>query len=156
MADPADPEFDLPPRPRRRIALHTKILLGLVIGAALGIAANMWFRVPADAANAAVVDVKGNGIADNLEWWAERVADPLGRVFLRLVLMVVLPLVFSALVLGVLGLGDLSRLGRIGAISLLLTMLLSGSSVAIGLGLVNSIRPGDGLSEEKRASLLQT
>ena len=69
-----------------------------------------------------------------------------------MVLMVVLPLVFSALILGVLGLGDLSRLGRIGAISLLLTVLLSGTSVAIGLGLVNLIRPGEGLSAEKRAS----
>jgi DAACS family dicarboxylate/amino acid:cation (Na+ or H+) symporter len=156
MADPAEPEFDMPPRPRRRIALHTKILIGLLIGAGLGIAANMMLRVPADAANAAVLDANGNGISDNLEWWAQRVADPLGRVFLRLVLMVVLPLVFSALVLGVLGLGDLSRLGRVGATSMLLTLLLSATSVAIGLGLVNLIRPGERLSQEQRQALQDT
>lgn len=155
MAKDSDPEFDLPGRPRRRVPLHTKILLGLLIGAALGITANILMRVPADAANAAALDANGNGISDRLEWWALHVADPLGRVFLRLVLMVVLPLVFSALVLGVLGLGDLSRLGRVGAISLLMTVLLSGASVAIGLGMVNLIRPGERLSQEQRTALQQ-
>jgi DAACS family dicarboxylate/amino acid:cation (Na+ or H+) symporter len=153
MAKDSEPEFDLPRRPRRRVPLHTKILLGLIVGAALGITANVLARVPADAVHAATLDANGNGIADELEWWALRVADPLGRVFLRLVLMVVLPLVFSALVMGVLGLGDLSRLGRVGAISMLLTLMLSGASVAIGLGLVNLIGPGERLSQEQRTAL---
>jgi len=139
----------------RGMALHTKILLGLLVGAALGIACNLSFRVPADAANVAAIDANGNGIHDTLEWWAIHVADPLGRVFLRLVLMVVLPLVFSALVLGVLGLGDLSRLGRVGFTSLLYTLILSGTSVAIGIGMVNLIQPGKRLSEEQATQLKQ-
>jgi dicarboxylate/amino acid:cation (Na+ or H+) symporter, DAACS family len=138
MSDPSEPEFELPPRPQRRVPLHTKILLGLVIGAALGITANVMF-----------------GDSERLAWWAIHVADPLGRIFLRLVLMVVLPLVFSALVLGVLGLGDLSRLGRVGATSMLLTVLLSGASVAIGIGLVNMIGPGKRLSAEQQEALQQ-
>ena len=137
------------------MALHTKILLGLLVGAALGIACNLTFRVPADAANVAAIDANGNGIHDTLEWWAIHVADPLGRVFLRLVLMVVLPLVFSALVLGVLGLGDLSRLGRVGLTSLLYTLILSGTSVAIGIGMVNLIQPGKRLSEDQAIQLKQ-
>lgn len=137
----------------RGMALHTKILLGLLVGAAFGIACNLSFRVPADAANVAAIDVNGNGIHDTLEWWAVRVALPLGQVFLRLVLMVVLPLVFSALVLGVIGLGDLTRLGRVGVTSLLYTLLLSGASVAIGIGMVNWIRPGERISAEQRAQL---
>jgi dicarboxylate/amino acid:cation (Na+ or H+) symporter, DAACS family len=139
MADPATPEFDLPSRPRRRVPLHTKILLGLIIGAGLGILANVTMRDPASAAM--------------LNTFADRVAEPLGRIFLRLVLMVVLPLVISALILGVLGLGDLSRLGRVGATSMLLTLLLSGASVAIGIGLVNLIAPGERLSNEQREIL---
>jgi Na+/H+-dicarboxylate symporter len=126
-----------------------------LVGAALGIACNLSFRVPADAANVAAIDANGNGIHDTLEWWAIHVADPLGRVFLRLVLMVVLPLVFSALVLGVLGLGDLSRLGRVGFTSLLYTLILSGTSVAIGIGMVNLIQPGKRLSEEQATQLKQ-
>src|SRR5688572_7945280 len=155
MSDPSEPEFELPPRPQRRIPLHTKILLGLLIGAALGITANVLMRVPAGAPNAAELDANANGIADSLEWWAVHIADPLGRIFLRLVLMVVLPLVFSALVPGVLGLGDLSRLGRVGATSMLLTLLLSGASVAIGIGLVNLIGPGERLSAEQQEALQQ-
>ena len=111
MANTAEPEFDLPSRPKRRVPLHTKILIGLVIGAGLGVIANLTFRDPDSAAM--------------LQTVADRVIEPLGRVFLRLVLMVVLPLVFSALVLGVLGLGDLSRLGRVGFTSLLLTLLVT-------------------------------
>lgn len=139
--------------PRRGMALHTKILIGLLVGAALGIACNLSFRVPAEAVDLATIDANGNGIHDTLEWWAIHVAAPLGNVFLRLVLMVVLPLVFSALVLGVLGLGDLSRLGRVGVTSLLYTLLLSGTSVAIGIGLVNWIQPGARLSAEQKAFL---
>lgn len=141
------------PKPRRRIPLHTKILLGLAIGAGLGIAANILSRVPTDPVAAKQVDADGNGVSDRLDFWATRVAEPLGRVFLRLVLMVVLPLVFSALVLGVLGLGDLSRLGRVGLTSLVFTLILSGTSVAIGLGVVNLLRPGARLSDEQRDAL---
>lgn len=156
MAD--DPLIDtrLPAEPRRRMPLHTKILLGLLLGAAVGTAFNLAMRVPPDAPNATAVDADGNGIDDRLEWWAQHVADPLGRVFLRLVLMVVLPLVFSALVLGVLGLGDMSRLGRVGATSILYTVILSGCSVAIGLALVNTIRPGSRLSPQERETIKQT
>lgn len=135
------------------MALHTRILIGLLVGAALGVTANLVLRVPADSAARAVVDANANGVHDDLEFWATRVAEPLGRVFLRLVLMVVVPLVFSALVLGVLGLGDLSRLGRVGGVSILYTVILSGCSVAIGLLLVNWIEPGKGLSQEQQEKL---
>jgi DAACS family dicarboxylate/amino acid:cation (Na+ or H+) symporter len=155
MSDPSQPEFELPARPRRRVPLHTKILLGLLIGAGLGITANVSMRISPESPHAAALDANGNEILDSLEWFAVHVADPLGRVFLRLVLMVVLPLVFSALVLGVLGLGDLSRLGRVGATSILLTLLLSGASVAIGIGLVNLIGPGERLSPEQQQALEQ-
>lgn len=134
---------------RRGMALHTRIVIGLLLGAIVGVTANVAFRVPQAPAIAKNVDANENGVNDRLEFWATRVADPLGKVFLRLVLMVVLPLVFSALVLGVLGLGDLSRLGRVGATSIFYTLILSGFSVAIGLLLVNTIKPGQGLTTEQ-------
>jgi DAACS family dicarboxylate/amino acid:cation (Na+ or H+) symporter len=151
--DDVTSDREAPTPRRRRMPLHTQILLGLAVGAGLGIAANFAFRVPADPVEAKAVDADGSGVNDRLEWWSTRVADPLGRVFLRLVLMVVLPLVFSALVLGVLGLGDLSRLGRVGLISLLFTLILSGSSVAIGLTAVNWLKPGKTLDPEQREAL---
>jgi dicarboxylate/amino acid:cation (Na+ or H+) symporter, DAACS family len=121
---------------RQRLPLHTRVLIGLVIGAITGAVANYYLeRVQLDK--------------------VLTVTDTIGRIFLRLVFMVVLPLVVSALALGVLELGDLRRLGRVGARTLFFTLVLSASSVAIGLGLVNLIRPGARLSEEQRTALMQ-
>lgn len=124
----------------RGIPLHTKILIGLAIGAALGLAANYVGSKNAQAAEL----IKSIAI----DW-----AEPIGRVFLRLVIMVVVPLVFSALVLGILELGDVRQLGRVGAKTLGYTMILSFMSVFIGVGLVNLIKPGASLSEEQRTKL---
>ncbi len=140
----------------RGLSLHAKILLGLIVGATLGVLANHFGQIDTSDASLASFDQNANGLSDRLEWWAATVFDPIGRIFLRLVLMVVLPLVVSALILGVLGLGDATRLGRIGLKSLFFTVILSGTSVAIGLGLVNTIRPGASLSEEQRIALKAT
>ena len=65
--------------------------------------------------------------------------------------MLVIPLIVSALALGVAGLGDLRQLGRIGLKTLAYTVVVSSIAVLIGVGLVNLVRPGDGLSPELRA-----
>jgi len=98
-------------------------------------------------------DVDGNGVDDRLDWWAVNVADPLGRVFLRLIFMVVIPLVFSALALGVVGLGDVRRLGRIGLRTLAYTLGLSITAVFLGVLLVNLLTPGRTLAPEQQAQL---
>jgi DAACS family dicarboxylate/amino acid:cation (Na+ or H+) symporter len=82
-------------------------------------------------------------------------AEPIGKLFLRMMQMVVLPLVFSALYLAVVDVGDLRRLGRIGLTTLFFTAILSLSAVMIGVVLVNVIRPGATLSEETRTKLAE-
>jgi dicarboxylate/amino acid:cation (Na+ or H+) symporter, DAACS family len=135
------------------LALHTRILIGLLLGAVLGVAANRVFTVAAGASAASEIDKSGNGLDDRFEYYVDNVAEPAGKVFLRLILMVVVPLVFAALVLGVQGLGDVRRLGRLGLRTLGLTLLLSLSAVAIGVVLVNTLKPGGSLSVEKRDAL---
>ncbi len=76
---------------------HTKMLVGLAVGATLGLVMRTAF-----------------GEAPWLEWIISNIANPLGQVFLRLIFMVVVPLVFSSLVLGVLEIGDVNQLGRVG------------------------------------------
>jgi len=125
---------------RRGLPLHTKILIGLVVGAVSGLVAN-------------VVAARSPAVADAVGFTAANIAEPIGKVFLRLVIMVVVPLVFSALALGVLELGDVRRLGRVGLRTLGFTLILSLSSVAIGIGLVNLFKPGAALPPEKRADL---
>lgn len=125
-----------------RLPLHTQIFIGLLIGATLGLAAN--FAMSRLDKNARLYQALETSIA---------VAEPLGKVFLRLVLMVVLPLVFSALALGVLELGDLRKVGRVGLRTLFFTAILSLTAVGIGVGLVGTIQPGSRLPVAKRDEL---
>src|SRR5688500_12009243 len=117
---------------RREMPLHTKILIGLVAGALIG-----------GTLNAVVGDR-----SPTLESVIDHVTDPIGQIFLRLLLLLVIPLVFSSLTLGVAGLGDLRRIGRIGVKSLVYTVVISAISVLIGLTLANTIKPGKRISPE--------
>ncbi len=125
-----------------RLAVHWQIMLGLVLGAVAGIVANTFCARGDEGA-----------INPGLEWIARNVAEPIGQIFLRLIFMVVVPLVFSALALGVAGIGDVRKLGRVGLKTLVFTLVLSSVSVAIGLVLANTVKPGARLSEAKRADL---
>ncbi|MHB8866923.1 MAG: dicarboxylate/amino acid:cation symporter [Pirellulaceae bacterium] len=147
------PAPDPPAAGRRRFPLHTRILLGLIVGATLGLAAHAYYALPDAGTSVDRPDRDANGVDDRLDWVALNIADPIGRVFLRLVLMVVLPLMISALALAVVELGDFRRLGTIGLKTLLLTLVLSGIAVSIGVILVNTLRPGERLSESKRTAL---
>jgi len=140
------------PQHRRR-PLHLKILMGLVLGAGVGLAANAVYTRPVVVGGQDSLDTDANGIHDSLDRVVVYVADPAGKIFLRLVFMVVVPLVFAALTLGVVGLGDVRHLGRVGGRTLLFTLFLSLTAVAIGVVLVNVIRPGTGLSPAKSDAL---
>ncbi len=112
------------------------ILAGLVVGAIAGVIAQVWFGGPA--LNAAVANV----------------IKPIGSIFLRIIFMVVVPLIISAIVLGVVELGDPRRLGRVGLRAVAMTLLLSGLSVVLGLGLVNIFAPGKRLPADVRERLV--
>src|SRR6476620_2466682 len=110
---------------RPRVPLHIKVLVGFVLGAMLGLYAH-W-----QGADAPLV----HGIIDY-------VTKPVGQIFLNLLFMLVIPLMFSALVLGVAELGDIASLGRLGWKTLMYTAAVTGMAVGIGLLMVNLIKPG--------------
>jgi DAACS family dicarboxylate/amino acid:cation (Na+ or H+) symporter len=133
----------------RGLPLHTKILIGLVVGIVAGLIVNWIGTVE----KGHVSDTNANGLVDWLDtliYWVE----PVGKIFLRLMFMVVVPMVFSALALAVVEIGDLRKLGRMGLKTLGMTAILSSSAVLIGVGLVGAMRPGDSLGEEQRQRLL--
>ncbi len=134
-----EPGPSAPAPARKKLALHWQILIGLAAGALAGLVANASCRTAEE--------------AKALEGFSRDWIRPVGDIFLRLVFMVVIPLIFSALILGIAGLGDVRKLGRMGLRTLLLTVLLSGISVVLGLTLANVVRPGDGLPEKRRADL---
>ncbi len=113
------------------------MLAGLLVGLALGTLAHLLL-----------------GDSPRLEWLVRHVTEPAGRVFLRLLFMLVVPLILSALALGVSGLGDVRQLGRIGLKTLVYTVVVSSIAVLIGVGAVNLVRPGEGLSPALRERLL--
>lgn len=124
-------------RTRRIIPLHTKILAGLVAGAVAGGSANAFF---------------GPGHR-TIEGIASHFTEPVGQLFLRLLLLLVIPLVFSSLIVGVAGLGDIRKVGRVGAKSLVYTLVISAISVLIGLGVANGIQPGRRIDPAVNAQL---
>ncbi len=128
-----DLDDDTPDQPRG-MALHTKILIGLLVGVVGGIVANTTL----------------GGENPNLVWFIKNFTEPLGQLFLNLLLMIVVPLVFSSLVVGVAGIGDVRKLGRIGLKSFAYCLVISAISVLIGLGLANTIRPGERINPETK------
>ena len=124
----------------RGMKLHTKILLGLAIGAALGVAAN--FTLGGE--HAVVV------------WLNRYLAGPIGQIFLRMLFMIVVPLVFASIALGVAGLGDLRKVGRVGGKAIAYFLITTAIAASIGLVAVNIFRPGGQLDPTVRENLLQT
>ncbi|MGE0741476.1 MAG: dicarboxylate/amino acid:cation symporter [Hyphomonadaceae bacterium] len=123
---------------RKGAPLHVLMLAGFVIGLAAGLYVHN--AVGADAAW--------------LQWVTTNVTGPIGQIFMRLLFMLVLPLLFSALVIGVAEMGDLGSLGRVGWRTLALTVVISAIAVVIGLVLVNALRPGDGVDPALAQQLL--
>ncbi len=115
--------------------LHTKILLGLGFGAVCGLGANGTAWAP---------------------WVADNVANPVGQIFLRLLLMTVVPLVFCSLTMGVAQLGDIRKVGRVGPRSIGYFLVSTAISATIGIILVNLMHPGTGLPLAVREQLLET
>jgi Na+/H+-dicarboxylate symporter len=123
---------------KRGVPLHVWMLAGF----AIGLAGGLWVHLQAGAE------------APWVQWLTSNVTGPIGQIFLRLLFMLVLPLLFSALVVGVAEMGDLSALGRVGWKTLLLVVAISTIAVLIGLGFVNAFRPGDGVDPALAQRLL--
>lgn len=122
-----------------RLSRHSLLLGGFLVGALGGLAARQVFG--ADSA----------GLANFVTY----VTQPIGKIFLRLLFMLVIPLLFSALTMGIAGLDDLKKLGRVGFRTLVYTVCVSTIAVLIGLGLVNLLKPGEGLDPAVRDRLVQ-
>jgi len=90
----------------------------------------------------------------NLQWFNTNISTPIGDIFLAMIFMVVVPLLFSALVNGVAEIGEAASVGRTGFRALLLTVVLSGIAVGIGLAGVNLVKPGERLSQSDREVLI--
>lgn len=124
---------------KKKFPLHTKIIIGLLVGLVAGLIVNSLYP--------------GN---QNVQWFVSNIAYPAGQVFLRMIFMIVIPLIFTAIVLGVADFKDIHKIGRVGIKSLMFTIVITAVSVLIGIVLVNLVQPGANILAEDRDSLLQT
>lgn len=118
----------------KNLALHWKIIIGMVLGVAYGLIANQigWVSFTND--------------------WIK----PWGTIFVNLLKLIAVPLVFASLIKGVASLSDISRLSRIGGKTITFYLASTIIAITIGLFLVNSVQPGNTFSEEKRMELKET
>ena len=111
--------------------LQWRLLIGFIAGLVLGLLVYSFAR------DAAWVDTV-----------IAYVTGPIGQIFLRLLFMLVLPLLFSALVIGIAEMGEIRALKRVGIATLIYTVIVSGIAVALSLFLVNLLQPGKGVAAE--------
>ncbi len=116
---------------RKKIGLTTKVLIALGLGLLTGI---LVFQLP-DGVFKDVVLVDG-------------IFNLVGQLFLRGIMMLVVPLVFVSLVNGAASIGDIKKLGRVGGKTLAFYMGTTAFSISIALGLGFLIKPGAGLNME--------
>ena len=113
--------------------LYTKILIGLVAGAVVGLVANL----------------------TDIGWLRQTLVslELVGTAFIRLITMIVIPLVVASLMVGTASLGDIRKLGRIGSKTLVYYLLTTAIAVSIGLGVSNLFQPGSSVDPETRDQL---
>lgn len=138
---PTEAPSTLPGMNTKKTSLATRILWGLAIGVAAGIATLIvgYFHPPA------------------LTWArtaAQAVLDPFGQIFLRMLFFVVIPLIFASLASGVAQLGRLDRLGPLAGRTFALFFANMAIAVTIGLIMMNLLQPGQHLATDSRQLLM--
>lgn len=112
----------------KRIPLHFKIILGLVLGIIY-----------------ALIGSKLGWSEFTINW-----IDPFGRIFINLLKLIAVPLVLFSIIGGISSFGDASRIGRLGVKTLLTYLVTTLLAVGLGLLLVNTINPGKFVDDDQR------
>lgn len=108
---------------KKKMKLSTKILISLGLGVIVGLILQQM----------------------NMVDFSVKVIQPFGDLFLRLIKMIIVPLVFSTLVIGAASVGDVKKLGRMGGKTIIYYLGTTAFAIGIGLLLANTIVPGAGL-----------
>lgn len=124
---------------KKELALHWKILFGMVLGLVIGVAAVMITQKTGLAANKFV-----------LNW-----IKPFGTIFINMLKLIAVPLIIASLIKGVSDLKDISKLSQMGLRTIAFYVGTTVIAVTIGLVLVNTFNPGKGVSEATRTSLMK-
>ena len=118
----------------KKLALHWKILLGMLLGVLVGI------------------------LMTNFDWGIKFVQDwikPFGNIFINSLKLIAIPLILAALIKGVSDLRDISKLSKMGGRTIGIYLITTVIAVSIGLLLVNIVKPGNSISEKTRTEMVE-
>lgn len=118
----------------KSLALHWKILIGMLSGVTFGFI---------------MLEVGG---ADFVASWIK----PIGTIFVKLLKLIAVPLILASLIKGISDLKDISKFASIGLKTIIIYVLTTVIAISIGLILVNTFNPGDGVSQETISKLTET
>ena len=123
---------------KKKMALHWKILIGMVLGLVIGMIAVKMDGADGSMAKQFVTD------------WIK----PFGKIFINMLKLIAMPLIIASLIKGVSDLQDISKLSKMGFRTIAIYVVTTVIAVTIGLVLVNTFKPGAGVSEATRDSLI--
>lgn len=116
----------------KKLALHWQILLGIVLGLLFGV------------------------VLSQFSWGKDFAVDwikPFGTIFINLLKLIAIPLIITSLITGIANLKDLTQLSSMGGKTFVIYMATTFIALAVGLGVVNTIKPGDYVSDETRLEM---
>ncbi|XJZ27569.1 glutamate/aspartate:proton symporter GltP [Bacillota bacterium Lsc_1132] len=105
----------------RKLGLAWQIVIGLILGIAVG---SIFYGNPS----------------------VQTYLQPIGTIFIRLIKMIVIPIVVSSLIVGVAGVGDIKKLGKLGGKTILYFEIITTIAIIIGLSAANIFHPGAGIN----------
>ena len=117
----------------KNIALHWKIMIGMILGVIFGVAMSYVKHGP-----------------DFISDWVK----PFGTIFINSLKLIAMPLILGSLIKGISDLKDISKLSKMGSRTIIIYICTTVFAVLIGLSLVNTITPGNSIKEETRNDLI--
>ena len=117
----------------RKIPLHWKIILGMFFGVLFGFLMSNF-------------DQTGKDLISD---WIK----PFGTIFINALKLIAIPLILASLIKGISDLKDISKLSKMGGITITTYLITTVIAVSVGLAIVNIVKPGDSISEETRIEL---
>ena len=118
----------------RKLPLHWKIIIGMVLGVLFGFLMSNF----------------GQFGKDIISDWVK----PFGTIFINALKLIAIPLILASLIKGISDLKDISKLSKMGGITITTYLATTVIAVSVGLGIVNIIKPGNSISEDTRIELL--
>lgn len=118
----------------KKLALHWKILIGMLLGVVVGVLMSTF-----------------EGGREIIQDWIK----PFGTIFINSLKLIAIPLILAALIKGVSDLKDISKLSKMGGRTIVLYIFTTVIAVSIGLVLVNIVQPGKSISETTRTEMVE-